>query len=163
MWLVALLGGLSVILVIGLADPIKWLGLIFCNDFGFCDVVADDYGVEISNGLAPFAFLPWIFLGGVVLSPLAWRMRYLRDEKLHNELLKLSYKRKAELQDRWKSLTDDKQQADMAIRLMEHWMEKGPEEAILALINKKDSNSPPLTLAALAAAIAAAASRRVDK
>ena len=177
-WLVASLGVLSTILVIGLfADPIKWLVWIFCDGLEFCEVIAGDYGVapcgdfyqdtetcrktqETSNGLTPFAFLPWILLMGLVLSPLAWRIRYLRDEKLHNELLKHSYERKAYLEARWTALPQDKT-ANMAVQLMEHWMEKGPEEAILALNRKGDSGTSPLTPAALAAMMAAV--RRVDK
>ena len=103
-------------------------------------------------------FLPWVLLIGLVLSPLAWRISYLRDEKRHNELLKHSYERKAHLETRWAALPQDKT-ADMAIQLMEHWMERSPEETILAVMDKKDSGSSPLTPAALAVAIAAAVRR----
>ncbi len=101
----------------------------------------------------PLSLLPWVLLGGLFLSPLAWRISYIRDEKRRNELLKLSYEGKAYLEDRWGALKD--QHPDMEKRLMEHWMEKSPEETLLAFSGKGDSGSSPLTPAALAAIIAA--------
>ena len=139
-----------------LRGSLIWL-VFFLGVFAATLMTSIGYGFIESS---PFVLLPWIFLGGVVLSPLAWRIRYLRDEKLHNELLKLSYESKAHLEARWVFLKQEKQFA-MEERLMEHWMEKGPEETILALMNKKDLDSSPLTPAALAAIIAAV--RRGDK
>ena len=100
-------------------------------------------------------FLPWVLLIGLVLSPLAWRISYLRDEKRHNELLKHSYERKAHLETRWVAFQNKAKQLDMEEKLMEHWMDKSPEETILAVMGKKDSGSSPLTPAALAAIVAA--------
>ena len=109
-----------------------------------------------------FGPLPWIGLIAFLFSPVVVLIFYFREGKRRNELLKHSYERKAYLEDRWLALSPEKK-SDMETRLIEHWMEKSPEETLLAFMNKKDSNSPPLTLAALAAAIATAASRRVDK
>ena len=109
-----------------------------------------------------FGPLPWVGLLALLFLPFVALIFYFREGKRRNELLKHSYERKAYLEDRWLALPPEKQ-SDMETRLIEHWMEKSSEETLLAFMNKKDSNSLPLTPAALAVAIAAATSRRVDK
>ena len=104
--------------------------------------------------LEPLSLLPWVVLGGLTLSPWAWRISYIRDEKRRNEILKHSYERKAYLEARWVVLPLEKQ-SDLETRIIEHWMEKSPEETLLALSRKGDSGSSPLTPAALAAIVAA--------
>ena len=131
----------------------------FFSNQSFCDFAYDPC-LELLNK-TPYAVFPWIGLLALLFLPVVVLIFYFREGKRRNELLKHSYKRKTYLEERWAVLPEERQ-LDVEVQLMEHWMEKSSEETLLAFMNKKDSNSPPLTPAALAVAIAAAI-RRGDK
>ena len=136
-----------------------WLRVLF--GFLFVSVAALIYWVQSKQiSSEPFALLPWVLLIGFLVSPLAWYIRYIRDEKHRAEVLKNYYQHKEHLEMRWKVLPEDSIRP-MQERLIEYGMEKSPEETLLALNRKGDSGSSPLTPAALVAMMAAI--RRGDK
>ena len=137
-----------------LEDGVKfWLWVLF--GFLFVSVAALIYWVQFEQIASdPPVLLSWVLLIGFLISPLAWYIRYIRDEKNRAEVLKNYYQHKEHLEMRWKVLPKDSIRP-MQERLIEYGMEKSPEETILALNRKGDSGSSPLTPAALAAIIAA--------